>query len=516
MLPDEASDRPNGFPNETQPDAPVPDYRTRRIDTEDSQEQPPDEPQRSDFATRRLEPDEPITSPPASPVPEAFATQRIDPDQLFAALAPEPEADLPLPDPTSRHRRAAATAESRAVFPAGCSHANRSASAARIRCPADGNAASTIPAASLHAAGLHTTFDQLHTAADPGSANRDRPAGRRRAEKEQHRPVYRYWLRGRRAAVLPVPVRRSGGFDDRVQLGERFHVLNLLIAPDSQRAGKSRLRSAWRIAGQTALLLFFSVLLALPLGILQGIGAIDGPMIRLAAQAAGMAGMVASVAAARWLFDRRSMGSLGLERKAQSAPDLVAGFLIAGGMMAAIFGLLWAAGWLAVERVAPATANTAGALLQMLGAFIAVGFVEELYVRGYLFQNLADGLNAGWALAISSLVFALGHLANPHINGLAIAGLTLAGVFLAAAYLLTRQLWLPIGLHIGWNFFEGAIFGFPVSGLGGFHWIEARVSGPALITGGEFGPEAGLILLPALLIGLWLIYRWGRRSGSPA
>jgi hypothetical protein len=108
---------------------------------------------------------------------------------------------------------------------------------------------------------------------------------------------------------------------------------------------------------------------------------------------------------------------------------------------------------------------------------------------------------------ISSILFALGHLGNPHVAWNAILGLALSGAFLAYGYLRTRQLWLPIGLHIGWNFFEGSVFGFQVSGLENFpRLIVQTVHGPELFTGGAFGPEAGLVLLPGLALGVILIY----------
>ena len=88
-------------------------------------------------------------------------------------------------------------------------------------------------------------------------------------------------------------------------------------------------------------------------------------------------------------------------------------------------------------------------------------------------------------------------------------------VFLAYGYLSTKQLWLPIGLHIGWNFFEGVGFGFPVSGLDIYHLTRITVSGPELWTGGAFGPEAGLILLPGLLLGTALIFAYARIIRKP-
>ena len=101
---------------------------------------------------------------------------------------------------------------------------------------------------------------------------------------------------------------------------------------------------------------------------------------------------------------------------------------------------------------------------------------------------------------------------NPNVSWTAVLGLVLAGLFLAFGYLRTRQLWLPIGLHIGWNFFEGTIFGFQVSGLSEMpSLIRQTVQGPELVTGGLFGPEAGLVVLPAMALGVLLIFGYTRR-----
>jgi membrane protease YdiL (CAAX protease family) len=86
-----------------------------------------------------------------------------------------------------------------------------------------------------------------------------------------------------------------------------------------------------------------------------------------------------------------------------------------------------------------------------------------------------------------------------------VIGIFLAGLFFAFAYLRTKNLWLAIGLHIGWNLFLNAIFGFVVSGVDTPGLIRQTVDGPAIWTGGGFGPEAGLVLLPALAIGVGLV-----------
>jgi len=173
-------------------------------------------------------------------------------------------------------------------------------------------------------------------------------------------------------------------------------------------------------------------------------------------------------------------------------------------------------GWLAVSGFAWEI-QSAPYVLQNAGLFLficlAVGWNEELMSRGYHLQTLASGMNLLWGWLLSSLVFSVLHLSNPNASAMAVAGIFLAGMFLGYGFIRSGQLWLSIGLHTGWNFFEGVVFGFPVSGLPFYRLTEARIVGPALWTGGAFGPEAGLLLIPALAIGFLLVrlYAQGRR-----
>lgn len=292
---------------------------------------------------------------------------------------------------------------------------------------------------------------------------------------------------------------------------------NLFFAPDPQREGKRRLRAGWRIAGQLLLLVVISFLygmIALVLGWFHQANPLVQQAIGLGSS---LIGVTLSVYLARRWFDRRSFASLGLVFRKRTGADLLVGFLVAGGMMFLIFLLEWLAGWLTLAGLSwqeMSVWEAAQQTVTMLAVFIAVGWYEELQARGYWLQNLAEGLNLTWGVLISSSVFALAHLFNPNFNLLAMAGIFLAGLFLAFAYLRTRQLWLPIGLHIGWNFFEGVVFGFPVSGLEMFRLLQPQINGPELFTGGAFGPEAGLVQLPALALGFALVYWYGKRQGS--
>ncbi|MFF9077908.1 CPBP family intramembrane glutamic endopeptidase [Streptomyces sp. NPDC014735] len=157
----------------------------------------------------------------------------------------------------------------------------------------------------------------------------------------------------------------------------------------------------------------------------------------------------------------------------------------------------------------------------LTGAIGLVGFMagaavtEELMFRGLLFRLVERGLGTYIALALSGVVFGAAHLLNEDATLLGAVAIAIeAGGMLAAAYAATRSLWLPIGLHFGWNFAESGIFGAEVSGNGDTHGLlDASTSGAELITGGEFGPEASVysVLFGALLTVafLWLARRRG-------
>ena len=272
-----------------------------------------------------------------------------------------------------------------------------------------------------------------------------------------------------------------------------------------------RLRAGWRILCHFALLVFIFTLLSI---LLFPVATFAPQFLNLALNAsAGIAITLATFLARRWV-DQRSIISLGLRWNHRALSDLLFGIVLSGLMLGAIFLVEWAFGWLEITTTAFTSLNLPAVVYELFLVFLLfvfVGWQEELLSRGYWLQNLAEGLGLPWALLISSSLFALGHLANPNVSLLAIVGLTAAGLFMAYGYLATRQLWLPIGLHIGWNFFEGPVFGFPVSGTTDFFsLLNLNRIGPALFTGSMFGPEAGLIQYPILLLGVWLIARYSR------
>jgi membrane protease YdiL (CAAX protease family) len=133
---------------------------------------------------------------------------------------------------------------------------------------------------------------------------------------------------------------------------------------------------------------------------------------------------------------------------------------------------------------------------------------EEMLFRGVLFRWIEEFGGSWAALLLTSALFGAAHLANPNASLIAAVGIALeAGVMLGAAYMLTRSLWLPMGLHAAWNFTQGEVFDIPVSGTRVHGLLVARLSGPPLLSGDGFGLEASLIaIVVATLFGLWLLW----------
>jgi hypothetical protein len=150
-------------------------------------------------------------------------------------------------------------------------------------------------------------------------------------------------------------------------------------------------------------------------------------------------------------------------------------------------------------------------LLLLIGLGATVGWWVELVMRGYVLQNLRDGTGLTPAIVISCFLYGAMYMNNPNsswLSGFLIAAIGYVRIF---GRLRTRQLWLSMGRHAGWNFFQGPVFGFPASGHTSASLIGHSLSGPSWMTGGVLGPEAGVVVLPAILLGLASTYLWTAR-----
>ncbi len=210
-------------------------------------------------------------------------------------------------------------------------------------------------------------------------------------------------------------------------------------------------------------------------------------------------GLVAALLFESWLFlaalDHKSFRTLGLWFYPGWGREWLTGFAVGGALISAVVLALFAAHLVRFAAGAHSGASLAVSLARASVFLFLAAMAEEVSFRGYPLQRLQEALGPFGAVAILSALFGLGHLQNPAATALSTVNTMLAGALMAIGYLRTRGLWLPIGLHFSWNFFMGALFSLPVSGIPiSANLISARVAGPVWLTGGEYGPEGGVIL----------------------
>lgn len=214
------------------------------------------------------------------------------------------------------------------------------------------------------------------------------------------------------------------------------------------------------------------------------------------------------------LLEGKRLREAGLDPRRAPA-ELALGFGMGAVIVSAIIGALAAAGAYSIQGLWPLDAGASRTGLfgfLVLGLFL-VGFAEEVRNRGILFRLLEQSLGTWVALGLSSLAFGFMHWKNPGASMWSSLAIALeGGVLVAAVYAATRSLWLPIGIHWAWNLLEGPVWGAQVSGNSVGALAQGRFSGPTWLTGGAFGPEAGL---PALVVGgvagalavIWMVRR---------
>lgn len=178
-------------------------------------------------------------------------------------------------------------------------------------------------------------------------------------------------------------------------------------------------------------------------------------------------------------------------------PDGALGLAAGTLLFSAVVGILWLLGSYHVTGTNPDAHWITAALTVGLGA----GIGEEVIFRGVLYRMVEEGLGSWVALLVSALFFGAVHLNNP--GATAWAGLAIAieaGILLALIYLVTRSLWICIGLHAAWNFVQGTVYGIPVSGTKADGWLVSTRTGPDWLSGGVFGAEASVVALVLSLL----------------
>lgn len=266
---------------------------------------------------------------------------------------------------------------------------------------------------------------------------------------------------------------------------------------------RRRLGVTWRILLWLVLLLLFYVAGQYAVSLLPGTPLGWAAYIFLSA-----AGLMAGWAVLTGV-EGRPPGALGFALSRAAARETLAGFGMGIGLIAGAAALLLITGGARFAPDAGGPASYLTALAWTLLYFWIAAAYEEIWFRGYGFQALVEGIGAWPAAIITSALFSLLHAANPNFGVAAFANIFLAGLMLSLAYLRTRSLWYATALHTGWNWSMASLFAFPVSGLTLIDTplYDALETGGDWWTGGEFGPEAGVVGTLVLIAGLYLLIR---------
>lgn len=208
------------------------------------------------------------------------------------------------------------------------------------------------------------------------------------------------------------------------------------------------------------------------------------------------------------VIEKRSLSSIGFNKN-NWLKKYSLGFLIGLVMMSIIVLILLSFGYITVEKnpIQLVGISAISSILVILFGWIIQGATEEIVTRGWLLNVLSTKYNIGVGLLISSTLFGLMHLTNPNVNYIAVINIILVGLFYGLYVIKTNDLWAVCGMHSAWNFAQGNIFGFEVSGLdvsvGSL--IDLNLVGNNVITGGAFGPEAGIIATFILLVSIGIL-----------
>jgi hypothetical protein len=205
-----------------------------------------------------------------------------------------------------------------------------------------------------------------------------------------------------------------------------------------------------------------------------------------------------------WIFckyiEHISFKEVGLAWKTKSR-DFLSGSILGIVLISLGSGVLLSLGLISVQSF---TVN-AVLLLKSLILFIAVAINEEVMARGNILRTLMESMGKYWALVVSAAIFSLLHGLNPGISFIGFTNIFLAGILLGIYYIHTKNLWFPIGLHLTWNYFQGPVWGYSVSGEEIKGMVTQKLTGNDLFTGGKFGFEASLICTIIMVAAIILI-----------
>lgn len=211
-----------------------------------------------------------------------------------------------------------------------------------------------------------------------------------------------------------------------------------------------------------------------------------------------------------WKFImKHPLTNMGLSSLKNHSCELLTGLLFGIVSISVVFISLVISNNVVVESWVP---HFSPDTLIYLFLFILVGFAEEIYGRGYIMSVLRQTRNIPVVVIVSSVIFALMHSFNSGIALIPYINLTLVGVLFAYIYLKSGNIWMSIGYHITWNYFQGNVFGFKVSGTNTAGIITTVYKNENIYNGGKFGPEGGLFVTAVLLLGFLFVKHFYKDS----
>ena len=200
---------------------------------------------------------------------------------------------------------------------------------------------------------------------------------------------------------------------------------------------------------------------------------------------------------------KRKLSDMGFTPIKSDYKELLAGLIFGIASISVVFAAIVLSGQAEITTWKP---HFAVSQLLYLLIFILVGFAEELLSRGYIMSVLRQTKSIAAIMIVPSVIFALLHSFNAGIGIIPYINLTLVGILFSYMYLKSGNIWMPIGYHITWNYFQGNVFGFKVSGTEVEGMLSTTYTKDTFLNGGAFGPEGGLFVTVILLIGFVIVH----------
>ena len=286
---------------------------------------------------------------------------------------------------------------------------------------------------------------------------------------------------------------------------------------------ENELRSGWRVL---VFVFCFAIAAALLTGLTMAFAALfpslnylrrEELVLLAGSNLSNLAAALIASAVCAGVLERRRLGSVGFKLHRNWLRDFSLGSVLGAASLAIAVGIAAGVGAVTFDVQTTGFARLALGFVITSLFFVIAGATEELVFRGFPFQALAHNQGGVIAVVITSLLFTLAHVTNPGVSVLSSINTFLAGIWLALACLMTRSLWLATALHWSWNFAMVFVFGLPVSGLTSLtqlSWLKGTANEAIWISGGSYGPEAGIAATVALILSTLAIWKSGLFTAS--